>query len=131
MSTGEHADKFILIIEDDYLRARLMAVSLEEHLGSEHIEIARDGDMALQIIREQSPDAILLNMNLSRPSGIEFLRILSQDEEGVPSFNILAIADQGQGDLKNTAWGFRTSGYLEMPFTPPELAGEVAALLGS
>ena len=129
MSNGEHAGKLILIIENDYLRARLLAVSLEEHLGADHLEIARDGNSALTIIREHGPDAILLNMNLSRPSGIEFLRILSQDEGGVPSFKILAMAEQGQGDLRSAAWSFRTSGFLETPFAPPQLASEVATIL--
>ncbi len=86
----------ILIIEDDFLKARLLVASLQTHLGSRQIFVARDGDQAFSIIREHDPDVILLNMNLSRPSGVEFLRLLKTSMNG-NLFNIVAMTQRGTG----------------------------------
>lgn len=115
----------VLVIEDDFLKARLLVASLQTHLGSRHIFVARDGDQAFSIIREHHPDVILLNMNLSRPSGVEFLRLLKTSRNGHP-YNIVAMTHRGQGDLRNAASTFGATHFVESPYSPADLSASIA-----
>lgn len=121
----------ILIIDDDWLRARLIAVSLEEHQGMPETFIVTDGDSALSRIQILAPAVIVLSLNLSRPSGVEFLRILDQDEDGVPGFNVLGLLERGQGELQSAALRFGLRGMLVTPFTPEAVSADIAAALES
>lgn len=114
----------ILVIEDDFLKARLLVASLQTHLGTRHVFVARDGDQAFNLIREHDPDVILLNMNLARPSGVEFLRLLHQNRNG-KGFNIVAMTQRGQGDLRSAASTFGAMHFVEAPYSPTDLSASV------
>ena len=71
----------VLIIEDDPTTAYLDEVLIEEFKVAQQVEIANDGEKALQLIRyyveanneEKIPQLILLDLNMPVMDGFEFL----------------------------------------------------------
>jgi CheY-like chemotaxis protein len=74
----------ILLVEDDDVDAEIVQRALQ---GMKHtLWIARDGIEALQVLRGEAghspmprPYLILLDLNLPRMNGIEFLQVLRRD----------------------------------------------------
>jgi DNA-binding response OmpR family regulator len=118
-------DSTIVVIEDDFLKARLLLAALQTHTGSRRVFLARDGDQALRLIQEHHPDVILLNMNLSRPSGLEFLRLLQVKKNGM---KVIAMTNQGQADLRAAATMLGATNFVETPYNPYELSDHVLTI---
>jgi CheY-like chemotaxis protein len=76
----------ILLVEDNPGDVRLTVEALKEGKMSNHLQIARDGVEALEILRQQSeyadaerPDLILLDLNLPKMDGREVLSEIKRD----------------------------------------------------
>ena len=72
----------ILFIEDDTIETMKLNRTIAK-LGEKHTIIqANNGEEALRILKEDQrlPDIILLDLNMPRMNGIEFLQILKKDE---------------------------------------------------
>jgi len=70
----------ILFIEDDAIETMKLTRTLSK-LDEKHTLIqANNGEEALKILKENNlPDIILLDLNMPRMNGIEFLQILKKD----------------------------------------------------
>lgn len=70
----------ILFIEDDTIETMKLTRTLSK-LDEKHSLIqANNGEEALKILKENNlPDIILLDLNMPRMNGIEFLQILKKD----------------------------------------------------
>ncbi len=75
----------ILLIEDDELDRELIARTLQDAARYYELTVARDGRAALDLLRPHNgsrpyyPALILLDLQLPRVDGLEFLRALRQD----------------------------------------------------
>lgn len=69
----------ILLVEDNPADSFILKAALDESGLPFRLEIARDGDEALDRIRAVAPDLILLDLNLPRLDGWEVLAILDGD----------------------------------------------------
>lgn len=114
----------ILIVEDD----PAVRESLERALGFEGytIETARDGGVALTALREQSFDAIILDVMMPHVDGIEVCRRLRSSGDRTPILMLTAkvtVGDRVEG-LDAGA-----DDYLTKPFALDELLARIRALL--
>ena len=66
--------KTILIVEDDFLHMKLFNDILE-HQGYKTVQ-ATDGDTVLDLVRENNPDLILLDIRLPNWSGFDLVKLL-------------------------------------------------------
>lgn len=74
--------KPILLIEDDVVDAMTVKQALEEIRVQNRVEVAEDGVKALEWLKanaNRKPCIILLDLNMSRMAGIEFLRAIKQE----------------------------------------------------
>ena len=73
--------KKVLLVEDDATLRR----SLEEYLKQSGfaIEIASDGEEALNNVNKYKPDVVLLDLVLPKMDGISFLKELRKDDSHV------------------------------------------------
>ena len=78
----------ILLIEDDDVAAEAVTRGLHRHAAEITVTPAEDGAMALQILRGQhpthrvaAPRLVLLDLNMPRMNGFEFLRELRSDPQ--------------------------------------------------
>ncbi len=63
----------VLIVEDDEALARIEGFYVEELFGRDHVSLrhARDGLEAIEQVRVQAPDLLLLDLHLPKLNGIE------------------------------------------------------------
>lgn len=72
----------ILFIEDDEIEVMKLNRTLNSIENKHHIQEAENGEVALEILKNKDrlPDIILLDLNMPKMNGIEFLRILKDHE---------------------------------------------------
>jgi two-component system, OmpR family, phosphate regulon response regulator PhoB len=116
----------ILIVEDDNALAEL----LEWNFGAEGYSVRRtgDGEEALLMVREQAPDAIILDWMIENVAGIEVCRQIRKRSE---SKSIPIIMLTARGEEEDRIRGLKTGAddYVTKPFSPRELMARVEALL--
>jgi CheY-like chemotaxis protein len=74
--------KPILLVEDDRVDVMTVKRALRELEISTPLEVTRNGEEALAYLREatnRKPAIILLDLNMPKMNGIEFLKIVKQD----------------------------------------------------
>jgi CheY-like chemotaxis protein len=109
--------KPILVVEDDRVDAMTVKRSLKELNITNHVEIAGNGEEALAYLRNpqrEKPCIILLDLNMPRMSGIEFLRIIKQNEafKWIPVV-ILTTSRDDQDKIESFNLG--VAGYMIKP----------------
>ena len=113
----------ILLVEDDTELAQLVSDSLSR--AGFRVEVVHDGLHALERVRAECPDAVVLDAMLPRMDGFEFLRQL-RPEHDVPVLMLTALegsADQVAG-LEAGA-----DDYVVKPVDPMVLRARLHALL--
>ena len=113
----------ILVVEDDRPLARILRKSIES--SGHTVDIVGDGDEALRVARTRAHDALVLDLQLPRLSGIEVCRRLRDDGNAVPIIMLTArgtVADRIEG----LAVG--ADDYLPKPFSLAELQARLRAL---
>src|SRR6476646_3371780 len=118
--------KKILIADDKATRRELLRTVLERQGYA--ITEAADGEEALQKALAETPDLILLDLQMPRRTGYEVLRELRKDPRhaALPIIALTASAMQGDRE-KALAAGF--TGYLAKPVALVHLREEVQRLL--
>ena len=118
--------KHVLIADDE----ANIVISLEFLMQREghRVSIARDGDAALEAIRRERPDLVLLDVMMPGKSGFEVCQAVRADEN-LASVKILMLSAKGRDtDLaKGSALG--ADAYMTKPFSTRELADKVRELL--
>ena len=119
---SEHAQRKVLVVEDE----EALAVALRDALvhGGCTVEVVADGALALDAIRAQQPDLIVLDLMLPGMSGLEILAALRA--EGIRARVRIGTALADEEDLLR---GFQAGAddYLTKPFSPRELLARVEA----
>lgn len=116
----------ILVVEDDVALCEL----LKWNLDSEGYDVrsTADGEEALLLVREQAPDAIILDWMIEEVPGIEVCRQLRKDKQ---TARIPILMLTARGEEEDRIRGFKTGAddYVTKPFSPRELMARVEALL--
>ena len=87
MSTATGADVTIMIIDDDDIDVRAITRALKKRGITNKTVVAHDGIAALEILRGRIktdihwPWLVLLDINMPRMSGLEFLEEIRQDAD--------------------------------------------------
>ncbi len=118
--------KKILIVEDDELNMRLFNDLLQAH-GYNTLQTA-DGREAIALTLEHKPDLILMDINLSKISGLEVTRQIKSNKtlRHVPVIAVTAFAMQGDEE-KIMECG--CDGYISKPISVPYFLETVANFL--
>ena len=116
----------LLLVEDDPSLAEL----LEYRFVSEGytVRVTADGDEALELAAEDTPDLVILDWMIEGTSGIEVCRRLRRAPETARVPIIMLTAREAEDDRVR---GLETGAddYLTKPFSPRELLARVAAVL--
>jgi len=118
--------KRILVVDDKATSRELLRTVLEKNGYA--ISEAADGGEAIEKARAESPDLILLDLQMPVRNGYEVLHELRQDPRyaTLPIIALTASAMQGDRE-KALAAGF--TAYLTKPVTLAHLRNEVQRLL--
>jgi two-component system phosphate regulon response regulator PhoB len=116
----------LLLVEDDAALAELLEYRFEREGYA--VRVSADGDEALDLAAEETPDLVILDWMIEGTSGIEVCRRLRRDKRtaGVPI--IMLTAREAEDDRVR---GLETGAddYVTKPFSPRELLARVAAVL--
>ena len=117
---------YVLIVEDEDALATL----LEYNFGKEGYEtnIAVDGEEALLLAAERTPDLIVLDWMLPKLSGVEVCRRLRRRKETSKTPVIMLTARSDETD-RITGLDFGADDYMIKPFSMPELFARTRALM--
>jgi two-component system response regulator MprA len=102
------------------------SVSSALRLAGLDVVVAEDGFAALDLVRADPPDAIVLDVMLPRLDGIDTCRTLRAEGHRLPILMLTARDGARQRTAGLTAGA---DDYLVKPFTLPELIARVRALL--
>ena len=120
------ADSKVLIVDDNSQNLELLVAYLDA-LGCK-IYTAADGVAALESVRQQIPDLILLDIMMPRMSGFEVCRKLKSDPatRGIPIIMVTALNELG--DIERGVES-GTDDFITKPVNRLELTTRVKSLL--
>jgi len=106
----------ILFIEDDVIETMKLQRTLAKLQYQHSIREAKNGEEALSILQKGNPlpDIILLDLNMPRMNGLEFLRILKEDAVLKYLPTIVLTTSENQADLLE-AYRIGIAGYVIKP----------------
>ena len=118
----------ILYAEDDRDCRELFAYALrlKEHKVFEAI----NGAQAVQIVREEAIDLVLLDARMPMVTGYDAARIIAKEKPGVPVVFLSARGMRREVDLAYSS-GPMVVNYLVKPISPMQLVGVVEHVIES
>ena len=116
----------LLLVEDDASLAELLEYRFEREGYA--VRVTADGDEAIELAADETPDLVILDWMIEGTSGIEVCRRLRRDKATARVPIIMLTARETEDDRVR---GLETGAddYLTKPFSPRELLARVAAVL--
>jgi CheY-like chemotaxis protein len=116
----------ILVVDDDANLRSAVCTCLDD--AGYAVTRAPDGAAALERLRGDAPDLILLDLSMPRMDGMAFLAELSQRPGGLPAKTVVMTGHSSvRAAVQAVLLG--ASDFLEKPFTPDDLRLSVAGVL--
>ena len=117
----------VLFVEDDPTVAQMYKLKLE--LDGYHVELAQDGELALDMARSRPPDMIFLDIRLPKMDGLAVLEQLRQDER-TQHIPVVILSNYSERELVERGLKLGALEYLiKSQTTPAKLAGGVESWL--
>ena len=120
--------KIVIVDDEPHIRA-LLEQALEdfEDEGVE-IHLAVDGEDAINVIKEEKPDLIFLDVMMPKVDGFEVCRIIKK-ELGMSNVYIIMLTAQGQEFDKQLGRQAGADIYMTKPFNPDDIVAKAAEVL--
>ena len=119
---------YVLVV-DDSLTVRKVTSRLLIREGYQ-VGTARDGIDALQLLTEQTPDIILLDIEMPRMDGFEFAKTVKNDAR-LKSIPIIMITSRTAAKHRARAAEIGVEAYLGKPFQEDELLNHIRQIVSA
>lgn len=109
--------KPILLVEDDTVDARTVKRALDDLGAATPLIHLTNGEEALRYLRNdqnERPCIILLDLNMPRMNGIEFLRAI-KDEENLKTIPVIVLTTSSEGRDVLDTFDLSVAGYVVKP----------------
>jgi len=116
-------DRRILVVDDEVRMVRFIRLNLE-HDGFQVVEAA-SGAQAIDRLRSEMPDLVLLDVMLPDIDGFEVLRMIREISQ-VP---VIMLTAKGEEDDRVRGLELGADDYITKPFSPRELVSRARAVL--
>ncbi|GIW07211.1 MAG: hypothetical protein KatS3mg060_2016 [Dehalococcoidia bacterium] len=119
--------KTILLADDEELIRLLVRTTIE----SEEYRFleARDGEEAIEIIRREHPDLVLLDVGMPRRNGFEVVEAIKHDPATKDTIVVMLTAHGREADRLH-GLDLGADHYFTKPFSPLDLLRTIRELLG-
>jgi CheY-like chemotaxis protein len=112
----------ILLVEDDEVDIMSVQRAFKKINVANPLHVARDGVEALARLRGENgekiePRIILLDLNMPRMGGLEFLQTLRADP-ALKAITVVVLTTSNEEKDKLQAYGYNIAGYIVKPVTP-------------
>jgi CheY-like chemotaxis protein len=120
----------ILLIEDDMIEVMKLNRAISSLQLNHNIIEANNGEDALKLLEQKDnlPDIILLDLNMPKISGIEFLKILKSDNRLKYIPTIILTTSNNQRDLLE-CYKTGIAGYVLKPLKYEDYVSKIEKLL--
>ncbi|NOZ49306.1 MAG: response regulator transcription factor [Chloroflexi bacterium] len=118
-----YAGKLILIVDDEPRMIKFVQFNLE--LDGFRVIGATDGMDAMEKVRTQLPDLMVLDVMMPRMDGFETLQRIREFSD-VP---VIMLTVKDEEEDKHAAFSAGADDYLTKPFSPRELSDRIKAVL--
>jgi two-component system phosphate regulon response regulator PhoB len=116
----------ILLVEDEPDIAEVLRFNLEK--ADFDVEIERRGDQALEAIRRQAPDLIVLDLMLPGLDGLEVTRLIKRDP-ATARIPLVMLTAKGEEVDRIVGLELGADDYIPKPFSPREVVLRIKAVL--
>lgn len=123
MSEKINKRRKILVVDDEERMVRFIRLNLE-HDGY-FVSEAFNGKQALQRLRDETPDLILLDVMMPDMDGFEVLQLVRE----INSVPVIMLTAKGEENDRVRGLELGADDYITKPFSPRELAGRIKAVL--
>jgi two-component system response regulator ResD len=114
----------VLVVDDEPMVRDVLARYLA-HEGFE-VDVAADGQEALERVEDAEPDLVLLDLMLPRVDGYEVFRTLRERGTVMP---VIMLTARGEETDRIVGLEFGADDYVTKPFSPREVVARVRAVL--
>jgi DNA-binding response OmpR family regulator len=117
----------VLVVDDEPFICR----SLSFVLRKDDYEVfeARNGEEALEVIRDQRPDLVFLDVMMPKINGFDVTRTVKSDPD-LRSTMIVLLTAKGQDADRQTGEEAGADDYMTKPFSPTKILERARMLLG-
>ena len=124
------AGKLVLVVDDDP-DARDFLITVLEDNGYATVS-AKDGSEALEVIEQQRPDLVTLDITMPEKSGVAVYRKLREDEQlrDIPVIIVTGISDDFEKFISSRRQIPPPDGFIHKPLDPLHLIKMVSDLIG-
>ncbi len=113
----------VLIIDDDVDLLDVISYALRRE--GFNVQIAADGQQAIQRVQSSKPDVILLDLRLPKMNGLDVLRRIREADD-IPVIVLTALNDE-ETILK--AFNLGADDFVTKPFSPRQLTARIRAVI--
>ena len=107
----------ILVAEDESITLATMQFRLKK--DGHEVLIANNGQEALNLLKEHTPDLVITDIMMPFASGLEVLSFVKKLPKPVP---VIVLSAMGQENVVVEAFTLGADDYITKPFSPNELA---------
>jgi len=120
-----------VLIADDEQHIRLLIEQTLEELEDAGVELqtASDGETALDMVRNQRPGLVFLDVMMPKLNGFEVCRAIKGDV-ALAGTTVVMLTAKGQAYDREEGLASGADRYLTKPFDPDELLDVARAALG-
>ena len=128
-------DDVILLVEDDRVDIMTVQRALKRIDVSNPLHVARTGVEALGMLRgdgfpriEPTPSLILLDLNLPKMGGIEFLKELRADPD-LSSLQVIVLTSSNEPSDRAAAFEYEVDDYIVKPHSFEDFSNAMSIML--
>jgi two-component system chemotaxis response regulator CheY len=116
-----------VLVVDDSLTVRNIIVRSLKSLGFTDVDVAEDGNFALERMREKQYGLLISDWEMPNMSGDEFLKTVRRDPKCIKMPIIMITGTTTRG----TSWLAGANAYLQKPFTDGDFEKAVKSALSA
>jgi DNA-binding response OmpR family regulator len=120
-----------VLIVDDEQHIRLLIEQTLEELEDDGVELltAIDGEQAVDVVRNQPPDLVFLDVSMPKMDGFEVARAIKADP-ALAGTTVIMLTARGQTVDREEGIAAGADEYLTKPFDPDDLLRRARTALG-
>lgn len=110
-------NKPILLVEDDEVDRITVQRALKEIRVTNELQTAGNGEEALEVLKDanrERPGIILLDLNMPRMNGVEFLRTIKNDDE-LKRIPVVVLTSSREEQDRVESFNLSVAGYMIKP----------------
>jgi DNA-binding response OmpR family regulator len=119
--------KRILVVDDEPIVREVLARYLERE--GYVVEVAEDGEQAIERYKATAPDLVLLDLMLPRIDGLEVFRRMRDNGREAPRAAVIMVTAKGEEADRIVGLELGADDYVTKPFSPREIVARVRAVL--